>query len=79
MGIEERLKKLRKSAGLTQTELADRMGVHPQTISKWERGISQPDISQLAALASALGVSIEELFGGEKPAEEAFEGAFDAE
>lgn len=36
----DRLKNLRKSANVTQGELAERMNVHPQTISKWERGDS---------------------------------------
>ena len=49
----ERLKELRKAAGLTQTGLADALLLHPQTVSKWERGFSEPDISQLGDLAAS--------------------------
>ena len=61
--IGERLKDLRKASGVTQTALADALGVHPQTVSKWERGVSEPDISQLGDLAAALGLSLEALLG----------------
>lgn len=57
----ERLKNLRKAAGITQQELADKLNVHPQTVSKWERGITEPDIAQLGELASTLGISLEKL------------------
>lgn len=59
----ERLKTLRKAAGITQQELADNLGVHLQTVSKWERGISEPDFSLLGGIASALGVTFERLLG----------------
>ena len=59
----ERLKSLRKAAGITQQELADKLGVHLQTVSKWERGISEPDFSLLGGIASALGVTFERLLG----------------
>ena len=74
----ERLKELRKAAGLTQTGLADALLLHPQTVSKWERGFSEPDISQLGDLADALGVSLEKLCGQEDAAE-TFRGPFNAE
>ena len=74
----ERLKNLRKTAGITQQELADRLNVHPQTVSKWERGLSEPDISQLGDLASALGITLEELLGREDP-EQSYTGNFQAE
>ncbi len=61
----ERLKKLRKQAGITQQELAEILNVHPQTVSKWERGISEPDMAMYGQLADVLGVSLEELFGTE--------------
>ena len=57
----ERLKSLRKAAGITQQELADKLGVHLQTVSKWERGISEPDIALLGELSSVLDISLEKL------------------
>lgn len=74
----ERLKNLRKTAGITQQELADRLNVHPQTVSKWERGLSEPDISQLGDLASAFGITLEKLLGREDP-EQSYTGNFQAE
>ena len=59
----ERLKSLRKAACITQQELADKLNVHLQTVSKWERGISEPDFSLLGGIASALGVTFERLLG----------------
>ncbi|MBQ2908869.1 MAG: helix-turn-helix transcriptional regulator, partial [Clostridia bacterium] len=51
MEFNERLKALRKKAGLTQSDFADKTGVHFQTVSKWERGASAPDISALSVIA----------------------------
>ncbi len=59
----ERLKNLRKERGITQQALADKLNVHPQTISKWERGISQPDMCIFGEMANILGVSLERLWG----------------
>ncbi len=63
MGI--RISNLRKAAQLTQTELADRLGISFQAVSNWERGLSMPDISKLAELASLLNVTVDALLGGE--------------
>lgn len=73
----ERLKSLRKAAGITQQELADKLNVHLQTVSKWERGVSEPDISQLGEISSALGLSLEKLLG-EEEGESTFSGVFGA-
>ena len=54
---------LRQNANMTQEELALRIGVTPQAISKWERGQSLPDISLLAELCKALHVSADVLLG----------------
>ena len=78
MTFGERLKELRKAAKLTQTELAERLELHPQTVSKWERDLSEPDISQLGDLAAALGISLENLCGREE-ADKTYVGRFGAE
>lgn len=73
----ERLKELRKRKGLTQTQLADALGVHLQTVSKWERGVTEPDISLIGETAAALGATVEELAGAPVP-DETFTGTFSA-
>lgn len=52
---------LRKKHGMTQLELANKMGVTDKAVSKWERNLSCPDISSLPLLAEVLGVSVGEL------------------
>lgn len=54
---------LRQNANMTQEEIALRMGVTPQAISKWERGQSLPDISIFTELCRALNVSADTLLG----------------
>lgn len=76
--FSERLKELRKAANLTQTQLADKLNLHPQTVSKWERGLSEPDISQLGEIAAALGITMEKLCG-QAEAEQTFVGDFHVE
>lgn len=55
---------LRKGRGLTQKQLGDRLFVTDKTVSKWERGVSMPNIFLIAPLAEALGVSTDELLTG---------------
>ena len=57
----------RKEKGMTQGELAKKLGISPQAISKWENGQGLPDVTLFPLLAEALGISLEELFGIEKP------------
>jgi len=61
-GIGENISALRKKKGLTQEELGRALGVSMQAVSRWENG-GVPDTMLLPALADALGVSIDELFG----------------
>ena len=57
---------LRKERGWTQAELADRLGVTNQAVSKWETGESLPDSSLLLPLSELFGVTIDELFKGKR-------------
>lgn len=61
--ISLRIADLRKKRHMTQQELADNIGVSFQTISKWETGISMPDITVLPALANFFSVSTDQLLG----------------
>lgn len=56
----------RKSQNLTQSELAENLGVSDRSISKWETGKCMPDISLMQPLCEKLGITINELFCGER-------------
>lgn len=62
MDIGNKIKQLRQKANLTQEQLGSSLGISAQSISKWENGVTMPDISLLPLLSSALGVTIDELF-----------------
>ena len=64
--FSENLKKLRHTADITQEKLAEFIGVTPQTISKWERAETYPDIETLPVIANYFGVTIDELLGNDK-------------
>lgn len=52
---------LRKEKGMTQKELADKLGITDKAVSKWERNVSFPDTATIPKLAEILGISVEEL------------------
>ena len=56
----------RKEKGLTQWQLAEKLGITDKAISKWERGIAMPDTSIMLELSDILGISVNELLNGEK-------------
>lgn len=66
--IGERIKHHRKRLGLTQEQLAERIGVSAQAVSKWENNLSCPDISILPELSALFGISIDELLGKQETA-----------
>lgn len=61
--LNENIKDLRMKSELTQEQLANKLGVTRQTISKWENGISVPDADVLSHMADILHVSVGELLG----------------
>ena len=61
--LKDNIKNLRKEKGLSQEELAIKLNVVRQTVSKWERGLSVPDSSMLISLAEELGTSVNVLLG----------------
>ena len=63
--ISENIKHFRKASGMTQEEMAMRLHVVRQTVSKWEKGLSVPDAEVLVQMAHLLGVSVNQLLGME--------------
>ena len=61
--IGKNIKRFRRECGLTQAELAKKLGVTTQAVSKWETQMNSPDIALIPKIAQVLGVSIDELFG----------------
>ena len=59
-----RIALLRKEKTMTQEELAEKLGVSSQAVSKWENDVSCPDIQSLPRLARLLGVTVDELLSG---------------
>ena len=66
MMLNQNIKTVRKNKGFTQEDLANRLHVTRQTISKWEKGYSVPDADMLAKLAEEMEVSVGELLGAEE-------------
>lgn len=56
----------RKKAGLTQLQLAEKLGITDKAISKWERGLTMPDTSIMLELCDIISISVNELLCGEK-------------
>ena len=61
--LNKNIKALRKTKGLTQDELAIRLNVVRQTISKWEKGLSVPDAEMLQKIAEVFEVNVSQLLG----------------
>ena len=70
MNVGEKIKKIRKMAGMTQEELAEKMNVSRQTISKWEKEISSPDLESAIALCELFEISLDDLLKGGQPVKE---------
>lgn len=66
-----RIAALRKTSGMTQLELAEKMGVTDKAVSKWERDLSCPDINSLPKLAEIFGISVDDLMQAKGAPEQA--------
>ncbi len=62
-----KITELRERAGMTKTELADKLDVDISTVCKWESGVNTPTANGLLRLADLFGCSIDELYGREPP------------
>ncbi len=62
MELGKKIRQLRFKAGLTQEQLAEKLGIGAQAVSKWENSVAMPDITTLPLLAETFGVSIDDLF-----------------
>lgn len=62
--MKERINLLRKKMGLSQEELANKIGVSRQAVSKWESGQSMPDLDKIIALSDLFGVSTDYILKG---------------
>lgn len=60
------IKQMRKEKGLTQEELAEKLGTTSKSISRWENGQNMPDYSLIKSLAEILGVSVNDIINGEQ-------------
>ena len=67
MEFNNRLYQLRKQKGFSQEELANRLNVSRQTVSKWEVGDSTPDMEKLVAISDLFDVSLDMLIMGKEP------------
>lgn len=64
--LAENLKKYRIATGIKQYQLAEKLHITPQSVSKWEQGLSVPDVENLYNISEIFGVSIDNLLGKEK-------------
>ena len=71
LSFGEMVRTLRAEKGMTQLDLARKMGVTDKAVSKWERDLSIPDVASLPKLAEELGTSVDELLQAKTAAQEA--------
>lgn len=65
MQFHERLYEFRKRSGMTQSELAEKLDVSRQAVSRWEMGTARPELENLVALSELFGVTLDHLLKGE--------------
>lgn len=65
--MHKKIRNLREMAGMSQTDLAARLGVKPCTVSRWESGEKVPELTTLLKLADVFGVTLDYLLGRNEP------------
>lgn len=68
MTLAEKLKSMRKQTGLSQEQLAEKLGVSRQAVTKWETDAGIPDIENVMAISALFDISMDELLSNEKGA-----------
>ena len=62
MELKDKLQLLRKQNGYSQEQLADKLGIARQTLSKWENGQAVPELGNLISLSNLYGITIDRIF-----------------
>lgn len=78
MTFAEKLRSIRKQAGMSQEQLAEKLGVSRQAVTKWETDAGIPDIENIMAISALFDISIDELFSNEKGAKKPTEYLFES-
>lgn len=78
MTFAEKLKSIRKQAGMSQERLAEKLGVSRQAVTKWETDAGIPDIENIMAISALFDISIDELLSGEKGAKKPADFSFES-
>ena len=78
MKLQEKIRDCRRKAGLSQEELAAKIGVSRQAVSKWETGEAEPELAKLRLLAETFGVTADYLLSEAEPPQGGMPGASDA-
>lgn len=72
MKLQDKIGQIRKERGLSQEDLAERLGISRQAVAKWEAGVSYPDVDNLIALSSIFQISIDSMLKSEEEGCNAF-------
>lgn len=78
MTFAEKLKSIRKQAGMSQEQLAEKLGVSRQAVTKWETDAGIPDIENIMAISTLFDISIDELLSNERGTQKATEYLFES-
>lgn len=78
MTLAGKLKSIRKQAGMSQEQLAEKLGVSRQAVTKWETDAGIPDIENVMAISALFNISIDDLLSNEKAAKQSTDYLFES-